>query len=220
MPRKRWLVGLSQYGVGDQDPKKDPYKVNRALIRRVLDGFKKELADLPSKTREQLVEDLAVAIYRARGGVNARKRYVSNKAMAKHVFMLDVGRAMERADLRVTNWEKHEEEGGESLYYQIAHALADVFGLHLPKDLGPLARWAAQIKCGEMSPVMRAAQLEELATQGRQRLGDLAVRLKAAQDAELARQRRRRLREVWGDHPVDPPQSCEKLASAYLGFPF
>ena len=31
---------------------------------------------------------------------------------------------------------------------------------------------------------------------------------------------RRRLREVWGDHLVDPPRTCEELASAYLGFPF
>ena len=73
------------------------------------------------------------AIYRARGGVNARKRYMSNKAMARHFFMLDVRHAMERADLRVSNWEKHEEEGGESLYYQIAHALADVFACISPK---------------------------------------------------------------------------------------
>ena len=167
MPRKRWLTGFSCYGVRIKDPNEvedsneveGPHEVAdhdliRDLVRDTLLKFRK-LADLPSETLEQLVEDLAAAIYRARGGVKARKRHLSDKASGKHIFMRDVWRAMEQAGLRVTYWEMHEQGWGESLYYQIAHALSDVFGLHLPKDLGPLARWAAQIRHGKMSSKSR-----------------------------------------------------------------
>jgi hypothetical protein len=105
---------------------------------------------------------------------------------------------MGRAGLPATRWQKWCDNGSqESLYFRLAHALSDAFRLNLPKDLKPLARWAAQIQYGEMSPGMAAVQAAELAWQ--QRLGEL---------------------RVWGDHLVDPPRTCEELASAYLGFPF
>jgi hypothetical protein len=213
MPRKRWLTRLSYYGVRTIGPE-DPDEVDaRTLVRHVLVSFAKELADLPSKTYEQLVEDFTIAIYRARAGVNAGKRNKSNKAMGRHIFMADVDRNMKRARLPVKRWQHHDEGWGESLYYRIAHALADAAGLPLPQDLKPLARWAQRIKYGKMSPAVKAAQLEELVAQGRRRLDQLAARLEAAQIA-----RRRRL--WWGDHLVDAPRSCEELAPAYLGAPF
>lgn len=186
MPHK---PGFSYHKVGAQGP-------NRALVRRVLAGFD-ELRDLSPQVREQLMTDLLASVYRARGGVKARKRHKSNKALGKHIFMADVGRALEQAGRPVKRWQRHGEGRGESFYYRLAHALGGIFGLRLPQDLNPLALRAAQIQYGVLSPAMAAEQ-----------------------DAELAAQRRRRLRKVWGDHLVDPPQSCEELASAYLGFPF
>jgi hypothetical protein len=207
---KPQLTGLSHYEVGDQDRKTD-----RDNVRRLLVGFA-ELGSLPARVLQRLIEDLLVATYRARGGINARKRHRSNKAWGRHVYMADIGRAMKRARLPVKNWQHHDEGFGESFYYQVAHALATAFKIRLPRDLGPPAKSAAKIRYGKMSPAMMAAQLEELVALWRQRLGDLAVRLEATQAAELTARRRR----LWGDHLVDVPRSCEELASAYLSFPF
>jgi hypothetical protein len=215
MPRKRRLTHLSISDIPVIDPKDRNAVDDHDLVRHALVDFD-EVAVLPPDIHERLVEDLAAASRIARGGIKAGKRHVSNKAMGKHIFMFDVRRAMGRAGLPTARW-RHDHEGRESLYYRLAHALSDVFDLNLPQDLGPLAEWAEQIQYGEMSPAMKAAQLEELVAQGRRRLDQLAVRL-AAQDAE--RVARRRLRAVWGDHLADPPRTCEELASAYLGFPF
>ena len=177
MPRKRWLTRLSYYSVikPEDGDEVDDYD----LVRHALVDFD-EVAVLPDETREQLVADLVAAIRIARGGVKAGKRHVSDKAMGKHIFLSDIGRALARAGLSVTRWRKQDYGGGESFYYQMAHALADVCGLHLPQDLKPLAMRAAQIQYGTMSPAMKAAQDAELVRQGRQRLDGLVVRLKAA----------------------------------------
>ena len=190
----RRYVRLSAWKIPAIDPG-DPDAVDdHGRVRYVLAYFDK----VSDEVREQLVVDLVPASRSACGGVDVRKRHKSNKAMGKHVFMSDVGSAMKRAGLPVTDWQKHEEGGGESLYYQVAHALGDVFGLQLPQDLGPPAEQAKAAKITEeMSPAMRVWQ-----------------------DAELVRQRRQRLRVVWGNHLVEPPQTCEELAAAYLGFPF
>jgi hypothetical protein len=121
-------------------------------------------------------------------------------------------RAWARARLPVKQWEHHHEGLGESLYYQVAHALAEAFKLYLPRDLGPLVKQAEKIQY-KMSPAMAAAQLEELVALWRRRLDWLILRLQVAQIA-----RGRRL--WWGDHLVNPPQTREGLASAYLGLPF
>jgi len=195
MPRKRWLARLSEYKIPEIDPGDRNAVSDHDLVRHVLVDFD-EVAVLPSKIREQLIEDLVAAIRRARGGVKAGKRHVSDKAMGKHIVLADIGRAMGRASLPVKRWRKLDEGGGESLYFQIAHALGDVFGLSLPKDLKPLALQAAQIQYGVMSPAMKAAQDAEILAIRQQQLG------------------------VWGNPLVDVPRSRGELASAYLGLPF
>jgi len=173
MPRKRWRARLSVYVIPKIDPEDRDAIEDQDLVRAVLVDFE-EAAVLPPDIRERLVEDLVAASRFARGGVKAGKRHVSDKALGKHVFMGDVERARARAGLPAKRWRKHDHGGGESLYYQMAHALGDVFRLNLPKDLKPLALRAAQIQYGVMSPAMKAAQDAELAARGRQRLGDLS----------------------------------------------
>jgi len=195
MPRKRWLTHLSISK--DRDAVADHDRVHRAL------GDFEELADLPSATREQLVTDLVDAIGFWRAGVKPGKRGLSDEKEAQHIFISNVGRALERAGLSATRWRKTYEGDGpdidapESFFFRLARGLATAFGKALPQDLKLAGQRASKIQYGTMSPAM-----------------------KAWQDAELARQARQRLRKVWGDHLVDPPQTCEELASAYLGFPF
>ena len=105
--------------------------------------------------------------------------------------MFDIKRALERAGLPVKRWQKHDCGGGESLYYQLAHALGDAFGLHLPQYLKPLALRAAQIQYGVMSPAMKAAQDAELLAAWRQHLDQLALCLRAAIAAEMAARQQR-----------------------------
>src|SRR5438034_8861879 len=76
MPRKRWLTRLSYYSVikpedGDEVDDHD-------LVRATLVDFE-ELADLPSKTREQLVTDLVGAIGFWQAGVKPGKRGLSDE---------------------------------------------------------------------------------------------------------------------------------------------
>jgi hypothetical protein len=194
MPRKP-KPRFSEYKIPTIDPEDRNAVSDHDLVRHVLVDFD-EVAVLPSEIYKQLVEDLVAAIRRSRGGVKAGKRHVSDKAMGKHIVLADIGRAMGWASLPVKRWRKLDEGGGESLYFQIAHALGDVFGLNLPKDLKPLAMQAAQIQYGVMSPAMKAAQDAEILAIRRQQLG------------------------VWGNPLVDVPRSCGELASAYLGLPF
>jgi hypothetical protein len=202
MPSKHWLTHLAIAAIPAIDPKDRKAVADHDRVRATLVDFKK-VAVLPSSTRDRLTEDLVAAGRIARGGLNARKRHVSNKALGKQVFMGDVKRAMEQAGLPVKWWQKwydigsDENDGGnnesESLYFQLAHALSDDFGLNLPKDLKPLARLAAQAEYGVMSPGMEIWQAAELVAQRRRRLlkikadamavyegqtGGLAVRLK------------------------------------------
>ena len=182
MPRKDTYdppsARLSEYKIPAIDPKDRKLVEEHFLVRHALVDFE-ELAVLSGDTREQLVADLVRAICYARGGVEARKRHMSNKALAKHVFLLDVERALARANVSVKRWQKHDHGGGESLYYQMVHTLGEVFRLNLPKDLKPLAQQAARIQYGVMSPAMKAAQDAVLLAAARQRLDLLVLRLKA-----------------------------------------
>jgi hypothetical protein len=196
-------VRLSEWKIPPINPGDCHAVADHHRVRRTLANFE-ELDDLPSNTREQLVTDLVVAIWAWRGGVKPGKRGLSDEKEAQHIFISNVGRAMERAGLYAAQWSKtYEGDGGpdieapESLYFRLVRALGATFGIPLPKDLKLASRRASEIQYGVMSLAM-----------------------KAWQDAELARQRRQRLRKVWGDHLVEPPRTCEELASAYLGFPF
>jgi hypothetical protein len=93
MPRKR-KPRFSEYKIPTIDPE-DPNKVpDHDLVRHALVDFD-ELANLPSESREQLVEDLVKSICFARGGVKAGKQGVSDKALGKQIFLSDVGGALE-----------------------------------------------------------------------------------------------------------------------------
>ena len=226
MPRKHRHVRLSEYKIPPIDPENRNAVTDQDLVRHALVDFD-EVAVLSDESRKQLVADLVDAIGFWRAGVKPGKRGLSEEKETQHIFTFDVGRALERAGLAATRWRKtYEGDGGpdpdapESFLFRLIRALGAAFGISLPKDLKLAGQRASELQYGAMSPAMEAAQAAELVARGRQRLGDLAVRLKAAQDAELERQRRQRLRRIWGDHLVDPPQTCEELASAYLGFPF
>jgi hypothetical protein len=162
MPRKR-QPRFSEYKIRPIDLN-DRYAVdNHVRVRHLLVDLD-EVQQLLHDVQDRLVEALVTAVRIARGGIKVGERHLSNKAVAKHVFLSDVGRAMKAAGLPVTCWRKG---GRESLYFGVVHALSDGFGLQLPKDLHPLARQAAQIEFGTMSPTMRAAQDAELAARRR-----------------------------------------------------
>ena len=125
MPRKRRLVRLSEYKIptinlGDRNAIRD-----HDLVRATLLDFE-ELADLPDNTRELLVEDLVVSAWWTRCGVNAGKLGVANGALAPHVFLAEVGRALKRARLPVTRWRKNYDlRRGESFFFRLAREVAD-----------------------------------------------------------------------------------------------
>ena len=137
MPRKRRLTSLSEYRL----PKIDPNDRNAVdedvdLVRHVLVDFD-ELAVL-SKPSPRTARFGPRGLSRfARGGVKARKRGVSDRALAQQIFLSDVGRALERAGLPAKRWRKQYEyeERGESFFFRLAREVADVAGLDLPQDL-------------------------------------------------------------------------------------
>jgi len=180
MPRKPRLSYYSVIKPEDGD-EVDDYD----LVRATLVDFE-ELADLPIATREQLVADLVAAIRFWRAGVKPGNRGLSDEKEAQHIFISDVGRALERAGLRATRWRKTYEGDGpdidapESFFFRLARELANVFGITLPKDLKLPGMRAAQHQYEVMSPAMKAAQDAELVARGRQRLDGLVVRLQAA----------------------------------------
>ena len=188
MPRKRKPARFSVYSV-DKSPTIDPEDPNKVtdhdLVRRALADFE-ELADLPTATREQLVADLVGAIRFWRAGVKPGKRGLSDEKEAQHIFISDVGRALERADLPVKRWRKTYEGDGpdidapESFFFRLARELANVFGITLPRDLKLAGQRASEIQYEVMSPAMKAAQDAELVARGRQHLDGLVVRLQAA----------------------------------------
>jgi hypothetical protein len=178
MPRKHRHVRLSEYKIPPIDPEDRNAVEDHTLVRHVLVDFD-EVAVLPSETREQLVAYLVGVICFVRAGVKAGKHGMSNKDLVIDIFMSGVRHALERVGLSATRWRKWYDNGsGESFYFRLARALADVFGIPLPKDLKLRGMRAAQHQYGVMSPAMEAWQAAELAARGRQRLGDLAVRLK------------------------------------------
>ena len=113
---------------------------DHVLVRHMLVDFE-ELAVLPDEIREQLVADLVDAIGFWRAGVKPGKHGLSDEKEAQHIFISDVGRALERAGLPVKRWRKTYEGDGpdidapESFFFRLARALGDVFGIPLPKDL-------------------------------------------------------------------------------------
>ena len=108
-----------------------------------------------------------------RAGVKPGKRGLSEQKEAQHIFISDVGRALERADLPAKRWRKTYEGDGpdidapESFFFRLARGLADAFGRALPKDLKLAGQRASKIQYGVMFPAMKAAQDAELAARRR-----------------------------------------------------
>jgi hypothetical protein len=173
MPRKRWRTQLSGYKLpADGIDPNAPIRVEDH--RHALVDFD-ELALLSNEAREQLVADLVWAIRLWRGGLKVGKVGVSDEATAQQVFLADVGRALEQADLPTKRWRKRYDQGDgpsadapESFFFRLAREVADVAGIKLAKDLKLTGQRAI------MSPAMAAAQVSEL-----------AHRLKAAMKAAL-----------------------------------
>ena len=183
MPRKRWRVGLSSYDVPIINPEDRNAVDDHDLVRHALVDFD-ELAVLSSPVRERLIADLTDAMRFARAGIKAGKQGMSDRALAQQIFLSDVGRALERADLPAKRWRKRYDQGDkpsddapESLFFRLAREIAHVSGLALPRDLKLPGKRAAQHQYGVMSPTMKAAQEAEVAAQ-RQRLSKLGLRLK------------------------------------------
>ncbi len=125
MPRKRWLSSLSTYDIPKIDPNDRNAIEDCDLVRPSLVDFD-ELTVLSDETREKLVKDLVDSIRYARGGVKARKRGVSDEALAQQIFLSDVGRALERAGLPVKRWRKqYDNGGGESFFFRLAREVAE-----------------------------------------------------------------------------------------------
>jgi hypothetical protein len=176
MPRKRSRTRLSVYDIPVVNPDDRNAVEDHHLVRHALVDFD-ELALLSEVTREQLIGDLVDAIAFARTGVKAGKRGVSDKALAQQIFLSDVARSLERADLPVKRWRKqYDGGGGESFFFRFVRELAEVAGVVLPKDLKLPGKRAAQHQYGMMSPAMKAAQEVELAARW-QRLDKLGQRL-------------------------------------------
>jgi len=183
MPRKRWRVRLSSYDVPIINPEDRNAVDDHDLVRHALVDFD-ELAVLSSPVRERLIADLTDAMRFARAGIKAGKQGMSDRALAQQIFLSDVGRALERADLPAKRWRKRYDQGDkpsddapESLFFRLAREIAHVSGLALPRDLKLPGKRAAQHQYGVMSPTMKAAQEAEVAAQ-RQRLSKLGLRLK------------------------------------------
>lgn len=169
MPRKRWLTGISEYAVPNIDPNDRNAVEDGDLVRHALVDFD-ELAVLSNEARERLVVDLVDSIRFARGGVKARKRGVSDEALAQQIFLSDVGRALERAGLPTKRWRKqYDDGGGESFFFRLARAIAEVAGLDLPQDLKLPGQRASRHQYGIMSPIMKKAQEDELAARRKRR---------------------------------------------------
>jgi hypothetical protein len=163
MPRKRWLSSLSEYRLPKIDPNDRNAVEDGDFIRHVLVDFD-ELAMLSREVREQLVSDLVDSVRHARAGVKARKRGVSDKALAQQIFLSDVGRALERVGLPTKRWRKqYDNGGGESFLFRLAREVADVADLDLPEDLKLLGQRASRHQYGMMSSIMKEAQEDELA---------------------------------------------------------
>jgi hypothetical protein len=176
MPRKRRHVRLSEWKIPPINPGDRHAIEDCDRVRATLADFG-ELDPLPSEIREQLVSDLVGAIGFWRAGVKPGKRGLSDEKEAQHIFISNVGRALERADLPAKRWRKTYEGDGpdidapESFFFRLARGLADALGRTLPKDLKLAAGRASKIQYGMMSPAMKAAQAAELVAMGPQRLG-------------------------------------------------
>lgn len=163
MPRKRWLSSLSEYRLPKIDPNDRNSVEDGDSVRHVLVNFD-ELAVLSSDAREQLVSDLVNSVRHARAGVKARKRGVSDRALAQQILLSDVGRALERVGLPAKRWRKqYDNGGGESFLFRLAREVADIAELDLPQDLKLPGQRASRHQYGMMSPIMKKAQEDELA---------------------------------------------------------
>jgi hypothetical protein len=179
-------VRLSEWKIPLINPGDRNAVEDHVLVRATLRDFE-EVADLPDDVHGQLVEDLVVAIWAWRAGVDAGKRGLSNEKEAQRVLFSNIKRALKRAGLSATRWRKtYDGDGGpdtdapESFYFRLIRALGAVFDIPIPKDLMVATERASEIQY-VMSSAMKAWQDAELAAQARQRLDQLAVRLSTTQ---------------------------------------
>jgi hypothetical protein len=148
MPRKPRRTRIK---VGEASPVSPPNRQTATDFDRVRHALVDidELACLPKNVREDLVDELVTAVAYARVGLDIRKRGVSNEAVAKSIYLADVGRALERAGLSATRWRKWYDGGDtESLFYRLAREVAEVCGINLPRELKHLSEGAAEIEYG------------------------------------------------------------------------
>jgi hypothetical protein len=198
MPRKRRHHGdvrFSEWKIPQIDPKDRKAVADRDLVRATLVDFE-ELATLPEATRERFVEDLVDAVAYWRAGIKPGKLGLSGKKAALQIFISKVGLALERADIPATRWRKtYEGDGGPD------PDAPESFFFQLIRALGD--SFGMLIPRDLKLAGKRASEIE---------YEKMSRSMQAAQNAEL----RARVRQRLGD----APQSCEELASAYLGFPF
>ena len=198
MPRKRRHPGdvrFSEWKIPQIDPQDRNTIADRDLVRATLVDFE-ELATLPEATREQLVTDLVDAVAYWRVGVKPGKLGLSGKKAALQIFISKVGHALKRAALPVKRWRKtYEGDGGPD------PDAPESFFFQLIRALGD--SFSIPIPRDLKLAGKRASKIE---------YEKMSPIMQAAQDAELRARTRQRLGGA--------PQSCEELASAYLGFPF
>jgi len=148
VPRKRSPNRFTSYSPPTPDPGDRHAATDHDRVRHALVDID-ELADLPIGVRECLVDDLVAAVRYQRTGVDVRKRGVSNKDVGKGIYLSDVGRAVQRAGLPATRWRKWYDGGDrESLVYRVAHEVAEVTGVDLPRELKHLGKLAGTIRQG------------------------------------------------------------------------
>jgi hypothetical protein len=134
MPRKRRQFAVNTYSFPIVAPTDRNAVTDHDLVGHALVDFE-ELSVLTEEARGQLVEDLVQAVAFYRTGLDARKRGVSNSALATQVFFADVERSLGRANIPAKRWRKqYDNGGGESLYYRIVREVGDVCGIPVPKD--------------------------------------------------------------------------------------
>jgi hypothetical protein len=181
---------------------------------------------LSGEAQERLVQDLVDAANYPLGGINAQKPkpHVSVTALARHVFMCDVERAMEGVGLPVTRWRALDESWSgskstnESRYFQAAHALGNIFGLKLPRNLKPLALRAKRQQRQPLAPRAKRRRPPHCGVAMRVEHGEMSPKMKAAQDAELRASRGQQV-ALWGETLVEAPLFRGELPGVYLNLP-
>ncbi|MCP4304972.1 MAG: hypothetical protein GY788_08895 [bacterium] len=106
-----------------------------------------DVANLPDKTRQELIDDLVDAVGFWRACRNRRtKDEPLNKSLAVSAFLHDVAEAMAAAGLPVKRWRKKYDNGGpESPYLRFARKVGEVCGIRIPCDQARPAKRASEI---------------------------------------------------------------------------